>query len=338
MKRSQREETRKNNDFMRHLEDLAFNLGLEEEQPEAIEIKTYYETQKKVSAFDKRLKSLLKERNTKKTELGRIVGEMIGRDPISRQSIDAYTKGKVKPKVDVLIAMSQHFGVSCDYLLGFKDNPTITDQYISTSLGLTQESIDYLRSRKKDLDEKNKSEVDIMRELENKKDLKKDEKKKLALLQKKYSEGKIYTNYISDDILDIINLLIKDMLNMNEQLSVKRNGRLMKVFKGKNILHLLSKYLKPQGLNTLRAFRQESVLSLEKKINTARTYLDRSNGEQEKDELRKELQQIVDDYDKCSNDEDSIKLSEEVRLTVGMERIEKGLEALRIQLNQENSL
>lgn len=147
-------ETRKMNDFLRALEDDTFNLGLENTmvQEDAIcaelKIEQTYIAPKRKTAFHVRMKKLMKDKNTNKTQLGRDIAKATGRSkPIARQTLDSYMSGKSHPTSDILIFLCQHFKCSADYLLGFDEYVTLEDKYIGETLGLTQENINYLRAR-----------------------------------------------------------------------------------------------------------------------------------------------------------------------------------------------
>lgn len=155
MKSHQRGETRKNNDIIRFFEDTNFNLGIipdnEEEKQIVSDMKTgpVYHKSKRISTFQIRFDKLLKDKNVNKSLLGRELAKMTGREkPIARQTLDAYASGKSNPPLDIVIAICEYFGVSCDYLVGFEGNVTKEDKYISAKLGLSQDSINYLKNRK----------------------------------------------------------------------------------------------------------------------------------------------------------------------------------------------
>ncbi len=148
-------ETRRQNDILRFLETETFNLGIEDEQEKdtqsllETEIRHHYQSPKVVSAFATRLNELLDEHNTNKTQLGRDIAKHIGHPkPIARQTIDNYASGKTSPTLDIILYMCDYFGVSCDYLVGLSDSVTVEDKYITETLGLTQESIDFLRCQR----------------------------------------------------------------------------------------------------------------------------------------------------------------------------------------------
>lgn len=67
-----------------------------------------------MAAFGDRLKLLRKRRKITQIRLSTHLG-------ISQESISAYERKESMPNIDVLIAMSQFFNVSVDYLLGLDD-------------------------------------------------------------------------------------------------------------------------------------------------------------------------------------------------------------------------
>ena len=42
---------------------------------------------------------------------------------VSKETINQYIRGTIKPRQDMLIKMSEIFGTSIDYILGITDNP-----------------------------------------------------------------------------------------------------------------------------------------------------------------------------------------------------------------------
>jgi len=149
-------ETRKMNDFLRSLEADSFNLGLENTMAEEdkicaeLEIEQTYITPKRKTVFHKRMKELMKDKKTNKTQLGRDIAKAIGRKkPIARQTLDNYMDNRSQPTIDILIYLCEHFGVTPNYLLGYDKYVTLEDKYIGETLGLTQENINYLRARNK---------------------------------------------------------------------------------------------------------------------------------------------------------------------------------------------
>ena len=46
---------------------------------------------------------------------------------VSKETINQYIRGKIKPRQDMLIKMSEIFGTSIDYILGIADTPTPND-------------------------------------------------------------------------------------------------------------------------------------------------------------------------------------------------------------------
>ena len=66
------------------------------------------------STFAERLKELRQERELKQAELAKEVD-------ISLSIISMYENGLRKPGMDAIIALSNYFNVSTDYLLGLED-------------------------------------------------------------------------------------------------------------------------------------------------------------------------------------------------------------------------
>lgn len=46
---------------------------------------------------------------------------------VSKETINQYIRGTIKPRQDMLIKMSEIFGTSIDYILGITDNPIPND-------------------------------------------------------------------------------------------------------------------------------------------------------------------------------------------------------------------
>ena len=46
---------------------------------------------------------------------------------VSKETINQYIRGTIKPRQDMLIKMSEIFGTSIDYILGITDTPTPND-------------------------------------------------------------------------------------------------------------------------------------------------------------------------------------------------------------------
>lgn len=353
MKVSQRGITRKNNDIKRFLEDEEFNLGVNlgvgsvDDTEDNLEIKTYHEKPKRKSAFNIRLKELMNQKKKEqleeredgvyngnlinKAELGKILGKKLNRKTISRQTIDSYTNGRVSPKIDIIIAMSQYFEVSCDYLLGFEDHPTKTDKYISNSLGLTQESINYLRSRKSKIDKienENKKKRQMIQEkieLEEVRitgQISKKEERRLKSLTEQYENNEFNELKSTDDIIDVINILISDM---KKEDSTK-------------VLLELSKYLKNEGLETLVGVEFQNKEKFISKLNILKQNLDMLKQDQRIEYLRESGKDVIDAYNSCFVNNEYQRFSEKYRLKVYMEKINLKLENLRIKLNEKNSL
>lgn len=85
------------------------------------------------SLFPTRLKLLLSETGTSQQELGAVLG-------VQRQTISMYVNGQIRPDIDALAIIANHFDVTTDWLLGLTDDrerkPIATDE-----LQLSEEAI-----------------------------------------------------------------------------------------------------------------------------------------------------------------------------------------------------
>lgn len=90
--------------------------------------------------FSKLLKDLREREGLKQSELAEKLG-------VSRGSISFYENGDRVPDIVFLGKVSEFFNVSCDYLLGFNENPSkdIDDQSITEATGLSGLSVSILR-------------------------------------------------------------------------------------------------------------------------------------------------------------------------------------------------
>lgn len=83
--------------------------------------------------FSERLKQILSETNTTHQELADVLG-------VQRQTVSLYVNSQIRPDINTLALIGQHFGVTTDWLLGLtadrKKHPTATDE-----LGLSENSI-----------------------------------------------------------------------------------------------------------------------------------------------------------------------------------------------------
>ncbi|MBD5149641.1 MAG: helix-turn-helix transcriptional regulator [Oscillibacter sp.] len=90
------------------------------------------------SKFSERLKQILIETNTTHQELADILG-------VQRQTVSLYVNGQIRPDIDTLAIIGDHYGVTADWLLGLtedrKKHPTATDE-----LGLSENSIHKIRN------------------------------------------------------------------------------------------------------------------------------------------------------------------------------------------------
>lgn len=93
-----------------------------------------------LSNFSRLLKELRESRGLKQAELAEKLG-------VSRGSISFYENGDRVPDIEFLGKTSEFFDVSCDYLLGFDQNPSkdVEDQAITEATGLSGLSVSILR-------------------------------------------------------------------------------------------------------------------------------------------------------------------------------------------------
>ena len=93
-----------------------------------------------------RIHDLRIQRGLTQTELGKLLD-------VSKSVISAYENGVHQPPYDVLIRLSGTFGVSCDYLLGIVDKPTLTAE------GLTENQIKSFQAIIEELRQLNRNTV-----------------------------------------------------------------------------------------------------------------------------------------------------------------------------------
>lgn len=95
-------------------------------------------TRKRASAFielkfPNRLKQLLTENSITQQELADILG-------VQRQTVSLYVSGQIRPDINALAVIAQHFCVTTDWLLGLTDDrsrmPVATDE-----LGLSEQAV-----------------------------------------------------------------------------------------------------------------------------------------------------------------------------------------------------
>lgn len=91
--------------------------------------------------LEKRIKQLRLERGLNQKSLGDAVG-------VSKQSVSNWENGNIMPSVDILIRLSDFFGVSTDYLLGRTDGRTLNVE------GLTDVEMTHLQLIADDLKRK----------------------------------------------------------------------------------------------------------------------------------------------------------------------------------------
>lgn len=94
------------------------------------------------TAFAKRLRMLIEEKNITQNQLAGIVGK-------TRQAVNNYTLGNTAPDSDTLIKLSEYFNVSVDYLLGLSDVKTVDKNIkkICDYTGLCQELVEKLHNK-----------------------------------------------------------------------------------------------------------------------------------------------------------------------------------------------
>jgi len=72
----------------------------------------------------KNLKKLRTEKGISQQHLASVLG-------ISQQSINKYENHDVEPDISILIAISQYFNTTIDYLVGNNDNPCLLEDTLS---------------------------------------------------------------------------------------------------------------------------------------------------------------------------------------------------------------
>lgn len=93
------------------------------------------------TAFAKRLRMLIEEKNITQNQLAGIVGK-------TRQAVNNYTLGNTAPDSDTLIKLSEYFNVSVDYLLGLSDVRAVDKdiKFICDYTGLSEKSVRILNN------------------------------------------------------------------------------------------------------------------------------------------------------------------------------------------------
>lgn len=84
----------------------------------------------------------LKEVRTQNNATQAQIADFLG---VTAKTYRGYEKGQEYPKLESLIALSDRWGVSIDYLLGRSDFTTDGNEYISSVTGLSDGSINQLR-------------------------------------------------------------------------------------------------------------------------------------------------------------------------------------------------
>lgn len=88
--------------------------------------------------FSERLKQIMGETNSTHQELASLLG-------VQRQTVGLYVNGQIRPDIESLAVISEHFDVTTDWLLGLtndrKKAPIATDE-----LNLSEESINKIKA------------------------------------------------------------------------------------------------------------------------------------------------------------------------------------------------
>lgn len=94
-----------------------------------------------LSTFANRFKKLREERGLSQSDLAKELN-------ISRGSVSFYENGSRSPDIKVLADICNYFHVTSDYMIGLSDNKTIESSNIGVEIGLTDEAINVLKSKK----------------------------------------------------------------------------------------------------------------------------------------------------------------------------------------------
>jgi len=99
--------------------------------------------ERRATMYGKRMCELRQQQGLSQKEIGIKVGEKLGTPPLAPNTIGKYEAEMREPSNDTLIALSQIFGVSVDYLLGVTDleNNAIVDDIIRTVKTLSADSL-----------------------------------------------------------------------------------------------------------------------------------------------------------------------------------------------------
>ncbi len=92
----------------------------------------------------KNLKALREKNNLTQQQMSDIFG-------IQRPTYSRYESGERQPDFDLLIAISKHFDVSIDYLLGKEDKPTLDEQLEGVEFALFGEIHELTDEEKEDI-------------------------------------------------------------------------------------------------------------------------------------------------------------------------------------------
>ncbi len=94
-----------------------------------------------LSTFATRFKKLREERGFSQSDLAKELN-------ISRGSVSFYENGSRSPDIKVLTDICNYFHVTSDYMIGLSDNKTIESSNIGVEIGLADEAINVLKSKK----------------------------------------------------------------------------------------------------------------------------------------------------------------------------------------------
>lgn len=95
--------------------------------------------------FKDRIKLLRNERNLSLTDLGATFGK-------SESACRAWELGRTKPDADTIIKLCAYFDCTADYLLGIVDARNPENTIVSSDLGLSDESIAFIRELQGNVD------------------------------------------------------------------------------------------------------------------------------------------------------------------------------------------
>lgn len=96
-----------------------------------------------MKVFGERLRYLRESRNMNQEDLGKIILDKKGY-PVTKQTISYYELGKYDPSIDGLTAISNHFDVTIDYLLGRSEYMNPKHEQLQQLNIISKEAIDSL--------------------------------------------------------------------------------------------------------------------------------------------------------------------------------------------------